>query len=343
MAKIAINGLGRVGRQVFKRIFEVFPELQIVATNDLFANDQLAYLLKHDSSYGTWDKEIKVGDGFIDVGNKKVLMFTERDPSKLPWKDLGVDIVIEATGVFRDREKAMMHISAGAKKVIITAPAKNEDITIVLGVNDKLLDPSKHTIISNASCTTNSIAPVIKVLQDKFGIETGYLTTIHSYTIDQKLLDAPHRKDWRRGRSAAVNIVPTTTGAAEAVTLVIPELKGKMDGMAIRVPTPTVSISVFDAVMSRKTTVEEINAAMKEAHETYMKGILGYSEEPLVSMDYKGTTYSGIVDALSTQVIGNLAHVVSWYDNEWGYSSRVADLTKLLAKWQNSKKRRKGV
>ncbi len=331
MAKVAINGLGRVGRQVFKRMFDTFPELDIVAANDLFPDDQLAYLIKHDSSYGTWERDIKVGDGFITVDGKKVLMFAKRDPSELPWKELGIDIVIEATGVFRDRERAMMHINAGAKKVIITAPAKGEDITVVLGVNDKLLDPKKHTIISNASCTTNSIAPVVKVLQDKFGVISGYLTTVHSYTMDQRLLDAPHKKDWRRGRSAAINIVPTTTGAAQAVTLVIPELEGKLDGMAIRVPTPTGSISVFDAVMKRKVTVEEINAAMKEAHETYMKGILGYSEEPLVSMDYKGTTYSGIVDALSTRVVGDLAHVVSWYDNEWGYSCRVVDLAKLLA------------
>lgn len=331
MAKVAINGLGRVGRQVFKRMFDTFPELDIVAANDLFPDDQLAYLIKHDSSYGTWERDVKVGDGFITVDGKKVLMFAKRDPSELPWKELGIDIVIEATGVFRDREKAMMHINAGAKKVIITAPAKGEDITVVLGVNDKLLDPKKHTIISNASCTTNSIAPVVKVLQDKFGVISGYLTTVHSYTMDQRLLDAPHKKDWRRGRSAAINIVPTTTGAAQAVTLVIPELEGKMDGMAIRVPTPTSSISVFDAVMKRKVTVEEINAAMKEAHETYMKGILGYSEEPLVSMDYKGTTYSGIIDALSTRVVGDLAHVVSWYDNEWGYSCRVVDLAKLLA------------
>ena len=331
MAKVAINGLGRVGRQVFKRMFDTFPELDIVAANDLFPDDQLAYLIKHDSSYGTWERDIKVGDGFITVDGKKALMFAKRDPSELPWKELGIDIVIEATGVFRDRERAMMHINAGAKKVIITAPAKGEDITVVLGVNDKLLDPKKHTIISNASCTTNSIAPVVKVLQDKFGVISGYLTTVHSYTMDQRLLDAPHKKDWRRGRSAAINIVPTTTGAAQAVTLVIPELEGKLDGMAIRVPTPTGSISVFDAVMKRKVTVEEINAAMKEAHETYMKGILGYSEEPLVSMDYKGTTYSGIVDALSTRVVGDLAHVVSWYDNEWGYSCRVVDLAKLLA------------
>ncbi|MEA3313253.1 MAG: type I glyceraldehyde-3-phosphate dehydrogenase [Caldisericota bacterium] len=334
MTKIAINGLGRIGRQVFKEIFDNFPELEIVAANDLFPCEQLGFLLKYDSNYGTWHRDVKVGnaeDRFITIDGKKISMFAERDPSKLPWKDLSVDIVIEATGVFRTREKAMLHINAGAKKVIITAPAKGEDITIVLGVNEKLLNPEKHSIISNASCTTNSIAPVIKVLQDKIGIKTGYLTTIHSYTVDQKLLDSPH-KDLRRARAAAMNIVPTTTGAAKAVTLVIPELKGKMDGMAVRVPTPTVSMSIFDAVMNRETTIKEINNMMKEAHETYMRGILGYSEEPLVSMDYKGTIYSGVVDALSTQVInGNFMHVVSWYDNEWGYSTRVADLAKLLS------------
>ncbi len=334
MAKIAINGLGRIGRQVFKVIFDNFPELEIVAANDLFPNDQLGFLLKYDSNYGTWHREVKVDsveDGFITVDGKKILMFAERDPSKLPWKDLDIDIVVEATGVFRTREKAMMHINAGAKKVIITAPAKDEDITVVLGVNEKLLDPAKHTIISMASCTTNSIAPVAKVLQEKIGFKTAYLTTIHSYTVDQKLLDSPH-KDLRRARSAAMNIVPTTTGAAKAVALVIPELKGKIGGMALRVPTPTVSISILDAVMNKETTVQEINDMLKEAHETYMKGILGYSEEPLVSMDYKGSTYSGIVDALSTQVInGNFIHIVSWYDNEWGYSVRVGDLIKLLS------------
>ena len=331
MAKIAINGLGRVGRQVFKRMFDKFPELEIVAANDLFPDDQLAFLLKHDSSYGLWDHSIEAGDGYVTIDGKKIKMFAERDPSNLHWGDLGVDIVIESTGVFRERAKAEMHLKAGAKKVIITAPAKGEDITIVLGVNDRLLDPSKHTIISNASCTTNSIAPVIKVLQDKIGIETGYLSTVHSYTVDQKLLDSPHKKDWRRARAAASNIIPTTTGAATAVTLVIPELKGKLDGMSIRVPTPTVSITIFDAIMKNNVSAKEINAIMKEAHETYMKGILGYSEEPLVSMDYKGTTYSGIIDALTTKTIGNLAHVVSWYDNEWGYSCRVVDLAKLLS------------
>ena len=332
MTKIAINGFGRVGRQVFKRMFDVFPQLEIVAVNDLFPPEQLSFLLKHDSNYGTWDRDVKVEDGFIVVDGKKVKIFAEKDPSRLPWRDLGIDIVIESSGVFTEREKSELHLKAGAKKVLITAPAKREDITVVLGVNENLLDVSKHTIISNASCTTNSIAPVIKVLQDKIGIERGYLITAHSYTQDQRLLDAPH-KDPRRARSAATNIIPTTTGAAKSVTLTIPELKGKLDGMALRVPTPTVSISIFEAVMKRPTTAEEVNGFLKEASQTYMKGILGYTEEPLVSSDFKGITDSGVVDALTTKVIdGTLVNVVSWYDNEWGYSCRVADLTDLISR-----------
>jgi len=330
MSKIAINGFGRVGRQVFKRIFEHYPEIDIVAVNDLFPPDQLAFLLKHDSNYGTWNAKISVEDEFIIVDGKKVRVFAEKDPSKLPWKDLGVDIVIESSGVFTDAEKAKLHLDQGAKKVLITAPAKNEDITVVIGVNEHLLDMSKHNIISNASCTTNSIAPVVKVLHDKIGIERGYLTTVHSYTQDQRLLDSPH-KDPRRARSAATNIIPTTTGAAKSIALVIPELKGKLDGLALRVPTPTVSISVFEAVMKKETTAEEVNAYIKEASETYMKGILGYTEEPLVSTDFKGTNYSGVVDALTTKVVDKtLLNIVSWYDNEWGYSCRVADLTKIM-------------
>ncbi len=330
MSKIAINGFGRVGRQVFKRIFEHYPEIDIVAVNDLFPPDQLAFLLKHDSNYGTWNAKISVEDEFIIVDGKKVRVFAEKDPSKLPWKDLGVDIVIESSGVFTDAEKAKLHLDQGAKKVLITAPAKNEDITVVIGVNEHLLDMSKHNIISNASCTTNSITPVVKVLHDKIGIERGYLTTVHSYTQDQRLLDSPH-KDPRRARSAATNIIPTTTGAAKSIALVIPELKGKLDGLALRVPTPTVSISVFEAVMKKETTAEEVNAYIKEASETYMKGILGYTEEPLVSTDFKGTNYSGVVDALTTKVVDKtLLNVVSWYDNEWGYSCRVADLTKIM-------------
>ncbi len=332
MAKIAVNGFGRVGRQVFKRLVDVFPSLEIVAINDLFPVDQLAFLAVHDSNYGTWDKEIKIEGTSIIVNGKTIKVFAEKDPSNLPWKDLGVDIVIESSGVFTTREKAMAHIAAGAKKVIITAPATNEDITVVIGVNESLLDMEKHVFISNASCTTNSIAPVIKVVNDKIGIEKGYLTTVHSYTQDQRLLDAPH-KDPRRARSAATNIIPTTTGAAKAVALTIPDLKGKLDGMSLRVPTPTVSISVFEAVLKRNSTREEVNAFLKEASETYMKGILGYTDEPLVSSDFKGTTFSGVVDALTTKVVdGNFLNVVSWYDNEWGYSCRVADLTDLISK-----------
>ena len=332
MAKIAINGFGRVGRQVFKRMFDTSPQLEIVAVNDLFPPEQLAFLLKHDSNYGTWDRDIKVEDGFIVVDGKKANVFAEKDPSRLPWKDLGVDIVIESSGVFTEREKSELHLKSGAKKVLITAPAKGEDITVVIGVNDNLLDMDKHSIISNASCTTNSIAPVIKVLQEKVGIEKGYLITAHSYTQDQRLLDSPH-KDSRRARSAATNIIPTTTGAAIAVALTIPELKGKLDGVALRIPTPTVSISFFEAVMRRETTEKEINEFLKEAHETYMKDILGFTEEPLVSTDFKGTTYSGVVDALMTEVIdGTFVNVASWYDNEWGYSCRVVDLTDLIVK-----------
>ncbi|BAL80774.1 type I glyceraldehyde-3-phosphate dehydrogenase [Caldisericum exile] len=330
MAKVAINGFGRVGRQVFKRLTEVYPEIEVVAINDLFPPDQLAFLAKYDSNYGIWQRDIKLEGNELVVDGRRTKMFAEKDPTNLPWKDLGVDIVIESSGAFTKRDKAMLHIQAGAKKVIITAPAEGEDITVVLGVNENLLDMEKHVIISNASCTTNSIAPVIKVIHDKIGIEKGFLTTTHSYTQDQRLLDSPH-KDPRRARSAATNIIPTTTGAAKAVALTIPELKGKLHGFALRVPTPTVSISVFNAVLKRNATAEEVNGYLKEASETYMKGILGYTEEPLVSSDFKGITYSGVVDALSTMVVdGNLLNVVSWYDNEWGYSCRVADLTKLV-------------
>jgi len=330
MAKVAINGFGRVGRQVFKRLMEVYPEIEVVAINDLFPPDQLAFLAKYDSNYGIWNRDIKLDGSDLVVDGKRIKMLAEKDPQNLPWKDLGVDIVIESSGAFTKREKAMLHIQAGAKKVIITAPAEGEDITVVLGVNENLLDMEKHVIISNASCTTNSIAPVVKVIHDKIGIEKGFLVTTHSYTQDQRLLDAPH-KDPRRARSAATNIIPTSTGAAKAVALTIPELKGKLDAFSLRVPTPTVSISVFEAVLKRVATKEEVNAYLKEASETYMKGILGYTEEPLVSSDFKGTTYSGVVDALLTKVIdGNLLNVVSWYDNEWGYSCRVADLTKLI-------------
>jgi len=329
MGKIAINGLGRVGRQALKHLITRYPELEIVAANDITDEKTLAHLLKYDSNYGTWNIDIEGREGAIIVGGREIKIFREKDPAALPWGKLGVDIVIESTGVFTDADKARGHITAGAKKVLITAPAKGEDITIVLGVNEDLLDVSKHSIISNASCTTNSLAPVVKVLNDNWGVEKGYMTTIHSYTLDQRILDAPH-KDLRRARNAATNIIPTTTGASQAVALVIPQMKGKLDGISLRVPTPTVSITVFDAVLSKPATREEINTALKEASETRMKGFLGYNELPLVSSDYRGTIYSGIVDGLSTKSNGTLIQVLSWYDNEWGYSARVADLTKLI-------------
>lgn len=329
MAKVAINGLGRVGRQVLKHLVTRYPEIEVVAANDITDVHTLAHLLKYDSNYGTWNVDIKETQDAILIDGHEIKIFSEKDPAALPWGKLGIDIVIESTGFFTDADKARAHINAGAKKVLITAPAKGEDITVVLGVNEQLLDMSKHVIISNASCTTNSLAPVVKVLHDNWGVEKGYMTTVHSYTQDQRILDAPH-KDLRRARNAGTNIIPTTTGATKAVALVIPDLKGKLDGISLRVPTPTVSITVFDAVLGKPATKEEINAAIKLASETTMKGYLGYNELPLVSSDYRGTLYSGIVDGLSTMANGTLVHVLSWYDNEWGYSARVADLTKLI-------------
>lgn len=330
MAKIAINGLGRVGRQVLKHLVTRYPEIEVVAANDITDVHTLAHLVKYDSNYGTWNVDIKETGDAIIIDGHEIKIFREKDPAALPWGKLGIDVVIESTGLFTDADKARAHITAGAKKVLITAPAKGEDITIVLGVNDGLLDISKHSIISNASCTTNSLAPVVKVLHDTWGVEKGYMTTVHSYTQDQRLLDAPH-KDLRRARNAGTNIIPTTTGATKAVALVIPDLKGKLDGISLRVPTPTVSITVFDAVLSKPATRDELNAAFKLASETTMKGYLGYNELPLVSSDYRGTLYSSIVDGLSTMANGTLVQVLSWYDNEWGYSARVADLIKLIA------------
>jgi len=330
MAKIAINGLGRVGRQVLKHLVTRYPEIEVVAANDITDVHTLAHLVKYDSNYGTWNVDIKETGDAIIIDGHEIKIFREKDPAALPWGKLGIDVVIESTGLFTDADKARAHITAGAKKVLITAPAKGEDITIVLGVNDGLLDISKHSIISNASCTTNSLAPVVKVLHDTWGVEKGYMTTVHSYTQDQRILDAPH-KDLRRARNAGTNIIPTTTGATKAVALVIPDLKGKLDGISLRVPTPTVSITVFDAVLSKPATRDELNAAFKLASETTMKGYLGYNELPLVSSDYRGTLYSGIVDGLSTMANGTLVQVLSWYDNEWGYSARVADLIKLIA------------
>jgi len=334
--RIGINGFGRIGRQVFKAIRDYYSdELEVVAANDLGSLDIMAHLLKYDSNYGRFDGTVEVRDGNLVVDGREVRFLAERDPGNLPWGDLGVDIVVESTGVFRDGRKAAAHIAAGAKKVIITAPAKPDDsvdLTIVLGVNDDQYDPAKHHIVSNASCTTNCLAPVAKVIHDHFGIEYGLMTTIHSYTNDQRILDLPH-KDFRRARAAALNIIPTTTGAARALRLVIPDLEGKFDGFALRVPTPTVSIVDFVAVVKQPVTVGKVNDALRAAAEGPMKGILGYEEEPLVSMDYKGDPRSSIVDASLTAVMGGrMVKVVSWYDNEWGYSVRVADLAALMAR-----------
>jgi glyceraldehyde 3-phosphate dehydrogenase len=335
--KVGINGFGRIGRQVFRIIWENHADdLEVVAVNDITDTATLAHLLKHDSNYGHFPAEIEAREGGFLVNGKEVQVFAQRDPAQLPWKDLGVSVVLESTGLFTDGRKAAVHReSGGADKVIISAPAKpadSVDLTIVLGVNDEMYDPAKHHILSNASCTTNCLAPVAKVLHDSFGIRYGHMTTIHSYTNDQRILDLPH-KDLRRARAAAVNIIPTTTGAARAVALVIPDLKGKFDGYALRVPTPTVSIVDFVGELDKDVTRDEVNAAFRAAAEGHMKGILGYSEEPLVSIDLRGDPRSSIVDGQLTNVIGgNLVKVVSWYDNEWGYSSRMADLAKFVSR-----------
>ncbi len=333
MVKVGINGFGRIGRQVFKAMRDMYGDLlEVVAVNDITSPDILAHLLRYDSNYGHFNGTVEVQGSSLVVDGKEVRVFAEKDPASLPWKDLGVQLVVESTGVFTDATKAAAHLQAGARKVIITAPAKNEDITIVLGVNEDKYDPEKHHIVSNASCTTNSVAPVAKVLHDNFGIEYGFLTTVHAYTNDQRILDLPH-KDLRRARAAALSIIPTTTGAAKAVALVIPELKGKFDGIALRVPTPTVSISDFVITLQKPVTRDEVNAAFKAAAEGRLKGILGYTEEPLVSVDFKGDPRSGIVDGSLTMVIGDrTVKVLVWYDNEWGYSVRVADLAALMAR-----------
>jgi len=329
--KVGINGFGRVGRQTFKALLEEYAdEVEVVAVNDLTDPKTLAYLLQYDSNYGFFDADVEVTGNSIRIDDADLQILSERDPSQLPWGKLGVDLVIESTGRFTDADQARTHIQAGAKKVIISAPAKGEDITIVMGVNHDKYDPEKHHIISNASCTTNCLAPVAKVVLEKFGIIKGLMTTVHSYTNDQVILDQPH-KDLRRARAAAINIIPTTTGAAKALALVLPELKGKFDGFALRVPTSTVSIIDFKAQVERKTTIAEVNAALREASEGDLEDILGYSEEPLVSSDYKGDPRSAIVDALSTMVIGDdMVQIIAWYDNEWGYSCRVADLTAFV-------------
>ncbi len=329
-ARIGINGFGRIGRQVTKALKERYKDIDIVAVNDLASPEENAHLFKYDTNYGKYPGTVAVDGDNILIDGDAIRVLKEKDPAKLPWQDLGVELVIESTGLFTDADKARAHITAGAKRVIISAPAKGEDITIVLGVNENAYDPAKHFIVSNASCTTNCLAPVAKVLEDTFGIEKALMTTVHSYTNDQKILDVVH-KDWRRARAAAMNIIPTTTGAAKAVSLTIPELKGKFHGYALRVPTSTVSIIDLVGNLKREATAEELNAAFKAASEGAMKGILGYSEEQLVSSDFKGDSRSSIVDAELTMVIGgNLFKVVSWYDNEWGYSSRVADLTQYM-------------
>ncbi|MBU5267238.1 type I glyceraldehyde-3-phosphate dehydrogenase [Virgibacillus proomii] len=327
--KIGINGFGRIGRLVFRLALQN-DEVEVVAINDLTDANMLAHLLKYDSIHGILEEEVSVNGSNIVVGGKEIKVLSESDPAKLGWGDLGVDIVLESTGRFRKREDAQKHIDAGAKKVIISAPGQNEDLTIVMGVNDKEYDPAKHHVVSNASCTTNCLAPYAKVLHDKFGIKRGLMTTIHSYTNDQQILDLPH-KDYRRARAAAQNIIPTTTGAAKAVGKVLPELNGKLNGGAVRVPTPDGSLVDLVAELEKNVTAEEVNAALKEAAEGELKGVLEYSEAPLVSSDIVGNTHSSIVDGLSTLVLeDNLVKVISWYDNEMGYSARCVDLAVLL-------------
>jgi glyceraldehyde 3-phosphate dehydrogenase len=330
--RVGINGFGRIGRQSLKAILERSGDaLEVVAINDLATTATNAHLFKYDSTYGKFEGEVSSGEGQIVVDGHEIRAFSEKDPAALPWKDLGVDIVIESTGIFTDATKAAAHRTAGSRKVIITAPANNEDVTVVLGVNEDRYDPEQHNIISNASCTTNGLALPAKVVFDSFGIERGLMTTVHSYTNDQNVLDVFH-KDLRRARSAGQNIIPTTTGAAKALALVIPELKGRFDGFALRVPTPTVSIIDFVAITTKPVTAESANEALRAAADGPMKGLLGYTEEELVSMDFKGDDRSSIVDAASTMVAGeNLLKVIAWYDNEWGYSCRVADLTAYVA------------
>ena len=330
--RIGINGFGRIGRLTFRSIKKYHDdELEVTAINDLTDAKTNAHLLKWDSSYGPCDGKVEATDDSIVVDGKEVKVLAERDPGKIPWQDYGVNIVIESTGLFTDANKAAAHLESGIKKVIISAPAKNEDVTVVLGVNENHYNPTKHKVISNASCTTNCIAPVVKVLHQSFGVNKGLMTTIHSYTNDQRILDMFH-KDLRRARAAAVNIIPTTTGAAKAVTMVIPELKGKIHGLAFRIPTATVSVVDFVAELAREVTVEEVNQAFKTAAEGPLANILEYCQEPLVSIDFKGNPASSIVDALSTIVIeGNMVKVLAWYDNEWGYSCRLADLAVYIA------------
>jgi len=333
MIKVAINGFGRIGRQVFKNLEELQADLEVVAINDLTDNKTLAHLLKYDSTYGRYGKEISSTEDSITVGNKKYLTLAEKDPEKLPWKNLQVDIVLECTGIFTTTGGAKKHITAGAKKVIISAPAKDNEIPgFVLGVNAQDFDAEKVDVMDMGSCTTNCLAPIAKVLNDEFGIVKGFMTTVHSYTNDQRILDLPH-SDLRRARAAGLNIIPTSTGAAKAIGKIIPELKGKLDGISMRVPTPTVSVLDLIVEVKKETTVEDINNAFRKAAETKnFTGILRVEEEPLVSMDFKGDTYSSIVDADKTMVNGNMVKIVAWYDNEWGYSRRLAEFAEFVGK-----------
>lgn len=328
--RVGINGFGRIGRIVFRAALEN-PKIEVVAANDLADVETNAHLLKYDSTHGRLNRTVEVKSGSIFVDGKELKVLSEKDPANIPWGDLGVDIVVESTGVFTNAESASKHLSAGAKKVVITAPAKNEDITIVMGVNEDKYDPAKHHIVSNASCTTNCLAPIVKVLDDEFTVKRGFMTTVHSYTNDQRILDLVH-KDLRRARAAAQSIIPTTTGAAKAVALVLPHLKGKLNGFAMRVPTPNVSVVDFVAEVEKPVTVETVNNALKAAADGKLKGILAYTEEPLVSRDFNGDPHSSIVDGLSTMVIDDtMVKVIAWYDNEWGYSCRVVDLVAYIA------------
>ena len=331
-ARVAINGFGRIGRLCLRSMLERHKgHLNVVAVNDMSDLETNAHLFQYDSTYGAFPGKLEIGEGMLKVNGWDIAVLSQKDPSRLPWKNLGVDIVIESTGVFTEAAKVRAHLDAGARKVIITAPAKDEDITVVLGVNESAYDPKKHHIVSNASCTTNCLAPVVKTLHDAFGLERGLMTTTHAYTNDQRILDLTH-KDLRRARAAAINIVPTTTGAAKAIGLVIPELRGKLHGLSLRVPTATVSVVDLVADLKRSTTAEEINREIRKAAEGHLKGIMAYCDKPLVSSDFRGHPASAIVDALSTTVLeGKMAKLLAWYDNEWGYSCRVADLAALMA------------
>jgi glyceraldehyde 3-phosphate dehydrogenase len=329
--RVAINGFGRIGRMVLRQALRE-KDLEVAAINDLSEPKILAHLFKYDSVHGTFPGKVETGDGGIVVNGKTIKVFSLKNPDELPWKSESIDVVLEATGHFTARDQAELHLKAGARKVIISAPATDPDITIVMGVNDSMYDPERHFIISNASCTTNCLAPVAKVLHESFGIEKGLVTTVHSYTNDQRILDLPH-KDLRRARAAALSMIPTATGAARAISLVLPDLKGKLDGMSIRVPTPNVSVIDLVALLSRKTDTDKVNASLKKASRGSLKGILAFCEEPLVSIDFNGNSHSSIVDSMSTKVIeGNLVKIISWYDNESGFSHRLLDLMRLVAK-----------